>query len=87
MRTIRLFLQNLTWSYTYAALNAMFLYCKSRDLEVSPDKTKVTIYCNRNLQQQPVYIYDGQELEIDDGFVYLGTQFSYHGRFQKHKIS
>lgn len=67
-----------------AALNAMFLYCKSWDLEVNPAKTKVTIFCNRKLQQQPVFTYNGHELEIDDGFVYLGAQFSYNGRFQKH---
>ena len=28
-----------------AALNAMFLYCKSLDLEVNSAKTKVTIFC------------------------------------------
>ena len=27
-----------------AALNAMFLYCKSWDLEVNPSKTKITIF-------------------------------------------
>ena len=56
-----------------AALNAMFLYRKSWNLEVNPPKTKVTIFCNRKLQQQPVFTYDRQGLEIDDGFVYLGT--------------
>ena len=34
--------------------------------------------------KQPVFTYNRQELEIDDGFVYLGTQTSYNGRFQKH---
>ena len=27
-----------------AALNAMFLYCKSWDLEVNPSKTKITFF-------------------------------------------
>ena len=31
-----------------------------------------------------VFTYDGQVLEIDDNFVYLGTQFSYNRRFLKH---
>ena len=30
-----------------AALNAMFLYCKSWDLEVYPSKTKITVFSNR----------------------------------------
>lgn len=67
-----------------AALNAMFLYCKSWDLEVNPSKTKVTIFSNRKSQVKPVFTYNGQELDIDDSFVYLGAMFSYNGRFQKH---
>lgn len=67
-----------------AALNAMFLYCKSWDLEVNPAKTKVTIFSNRKLQQQLVFTYNGHALEMDEGFVYLGVLFSYNGRFQKH---
>ena len=62
----------------------MFLYCKSWDLEVNPTKTKVTIFTNKKLQNSPVFIYIGQELEIDDNFVYLGAMFSYNGRFQRH---
>ena len=58
-----------------AALNALFLYCKSCDLEVNQTKTKITIFCNIKLQQQPVCIYNGQELEIDDGFVILVHRF------------
>ena len=42
-----------------AALNALFLYCKSWDLEVNQAKTKITIFCNIKLQQQ--------ELEKDNG--------------------
>ena len=30
-----------------AAINAMYLYCNSWDLEVNPSKTKITIFCNR----------------------------------------
>ena len=29
-------------------------------------------------------MYNGQALEIDDKFVYLGAQFSYNGRFRGH---
>ena len=65
-----------------AALNAMFLYCKSWDLEVDPAKTKITLFLIESCSN--ILFSHGQELEIDDGFVYLGTQFSYNGRFQKH---
>ena len=66
-----------------SALNAMFLYCKSWDLEVNPAKTKITIFANRKNQQAPKFMYNGQELAVDDNFVYLGTMFSYNGRFLK----
>ena len=66
-----------------AALNAMYLYCKSWDLEVNPTKTKVTIFCNRKFEHNLVFTYNGQQLDIEDGFVYLGALFSYNGRFVK----
>ena len=66
-----------------AALNAMFLYCKSWDLEVNPSKTKITVISNRKIHQAPHFIYNGQDLDTDDSFVYLGTMFSYNGRFHK----
>ena len=61
-----------------AALNSMFLYCKSWDLEENLTKTKVTIFTNKTLQHNPVSTYSGKELEIDDSFVYLGAMFSYN---------
>ena len=36
------------------------------------------------MQHNPVFIYNGKDLEIDDSFVYLGAMFSYNGRFQRH---
>ena len=66
-----------------SALNAMFLYCKSWDLEVNLAKTKITIFSNRKPSDVPKFMYNGQELDVDDSFVYLGTMFSYNGRFIK----
>ena len=66
-----------------SALNAMFLYCKSWDLEVNPAKTKITIFSNRKPSDVPKFMYNRQELDVDDSFVYLGTMFSYNGRFIK----
>ena len=66
-----------------AALNAMFLYCKSLDLEVNPTKTKITIFCNRKSEHVPRFLYNGQELSVDDSFIYLGAMFSYNGHFTR----
>ena len=68
-----------------SALNAMYLYCKSWNLEVNPSKTKITIFCNKKFQHNYVFTYNGQASDIDDNFVYLGTLFSYNGRFLKNK--
>ena len=59
----------------------MFLYCKSWDLEVNPVKSKITIFSNRKPSDVAKFMYNGQELDVDDSFVYLGTMFSYNGRF------
>ena len=64
-----------------SALNAMYLYCKPWGLEVNPSKTKITIFSNKEFEHNLVFIYNGQALDIEDGFVYLGTLFSYNGRF------
>ena len=66
-----------------SALTAMYLYCKSWGSEVNPTKTKTTIFSNKKFEHNLVFIYNGQALDIEDGFVYLGTLFSYNGRFIK----
>ena len=45
-----------------SALNAMFLYCKSWDLEVNPVKTKITIFSNRKPSDVPKFIYNGSKM-------------------------
>ena len=64
-----------------SALNAMYLYCKSWDLEVNPTETKVTVFCSRTFEHNMTFTYNGQDLDIEDGFVYLGAFFSSNGRF------
>ena len=49
-----------------AALNAMYLYCNSWDLEVNPSKTKITIFCNRKFRHNHVFTYNSEALEIDE---------------------
>ena len=58
-----------------SALNAMYLYCKSWDLEVNPTKTKVTVFCNRKFEHNMTFTYNGQDLDIEDSCVYLGAFF------------
>ena len=66
-----------------AALNAMFLYCKSWDLEVNPTETKITTFCNQKSEHVQKNLYNRQELSVDDSFIYLGAMFSYNGHFTR----
>ena len=43
----------------------------------------ITIFCSKNFQHNYVFTCNDQVLDIDDSFVYLGTMFSYNGRFLK----
>ena len=64
-----------------SALNALYLYCQTWNLEVNPSKTKITIFCNRRFDHHFSFTYNNQVLDIVDNFVYLGTLFSSNGRF------
>ena len=60
----------------------MYLYCKSWDLQVNPSKTKITIFFIRSFEHNMTFTYNGQDLDIDDGFVYLVALFS--SNYQRH---
>ena len=60
----------------------MYLYCKTWDLEVHPSKTKI-IFSKNKFEHNLVFTYNGQNLDIEDSFVYLDTLFSCNGRFIK----
>lgn len=68
-----------------AALNAMFLYCKTWKLEVNESKTKVVIFCKKKIPQKPIFTYNGINLNVEDEFTYLGVLFSNNGKFAKTK--
>jgi hypothetical protein len=59
------------------ALNAMYLYCKSWKLEVKASKTKIVIFKKRisSLDVNPVFTFNGENINIEDEFTYLGTVF------------
>ena len=63
-----------------AALNAMFLYCKSWDLKVNPSKTKITIFSNKNLHNAPSFKYNGHNFR---SMIVLYTWELYFPAFSK----
>ena len=66
-----------------SALNDIYLYCKSWYLQVNPSKAKITIFCSREFEHNMNFTDNGQDLDIDDGFVCLGEVFSYNGHLIK----
>ena len=68
-----------------AALNAMFLYCKTWKLEINAMKTKVVVFNKRKLNNIPIFKYNGVNLNVVDEFSYLGICFSNNGSFSSHK--
>ena len=68
-----------------AALNAMFLYCKTWKLQVNASKTKVVVFSKKRLNNLPLFRYDGENLSVVDEFIYLGVTFSSNGSFSSNK--
>ena len=70
-----------------AALNAMYLSCKSWKLEVNASKTKIVIFKKRssNLDVNPVFTFNGENTNIEDEFTYLGTIYMSNGSFCKNQ--
>ena len=70
-----------------AALHAMYLYCKSWKLEVNESTTKIVIFRKRssNLDVNPVFTFNGENINIEDEFTYLGTVFMSNGSFCKNQ--
>ena len=66
-----------------AALNAMFLYCKTWNLSVNPTKTKVVVFEKTNYKNDYVFMYNGKALDVDADFSYLGMIFDRKGKFFK----
>ena len=58
-----------------AALNAMFLYCKSWDLEVNPCKTKITFFCNRKTENVPKFCITVKNYQLMTNLFFLVLLF------------
>lgn len=70
-----------------AGLNAMYLYCKCWSLEVNVSKTQIVIFRKRSykLNDNLVFSYNGQNIDIVNEFTYLGIVFTTNGSFCKNK--
>ena len=66
-----------------AALNSMYLYSQTWELEVNPAKAKIVIYTGRaksKVKENPVFTYNGEQNVVFDNFVYLGVTFTHRRR-------
>ena len=57
-------------------LNKLQKYSTEWGLRVNTKKTKICIFENRRLQQNQLWYYDGEPLDIVDSFCYLGMKFT-----------
>ena len=69
-----------------AALNSMYLYCKTWDLEINASKTKIVIFNKRKITEKPVFTLNNEILNVVDDFTYLGIIFMHNGSFSKNRI-
>ena len=64
------------------ALNAAFAYCNLWKLKINIDKTKIIRFSKRKPRYSPqTFWLNNQPVEIVDTYTYLGTVFSYNGKF------
>ena len=70
------------------ALKATLDYCKLWKLKINVDKTKIIRFSKRKPRNSPdPFLLNNEPVEIVDTYTYLGTIFSYNGKFNnaKHK--
>jgi hypothetical protein len=46
-----------------AALNSMYLYCKTWDLEINASKTRIVIFNRRKITEKPVFTLNNEILK------------------------
>ena len=61
------------------ALDAAHDYCKHWGLSVNSTKTKIMIFSKGRIRNKPSLNFGGDELEVVNEYVYLGTTFSSNG--------
>ena len=65
-------------------LNVFNEYCKNWKLKINIEKTKVVIFGNYIRIRNVTFFIDGQSIEIEKEFKYLGVLFTKNGRFVQH---
>ena len=64
------------------SLDLLDVYCSRWGLQVNTDKTKILVFRKRGgLRDNETWTYKGSQLEVVNGFNYLGTVFKYTGSF------
>ena len=64
-------------------LDTLHMYCNKWGLEVNASKTKIMVFRKRgNLKRNEAWTYNGVNVDVVDCFNYLGTIFSYNGKWQ-----
>ena len=49
-----------------AALNSMYFYCQTWKLEVNHSKTKVVIFSEKKIREEPVFTYNGKVIAVEE---------------------
>ena len=65
------------------ALNALSDYCNRWKLKINIEKTKIIRFSKRKSHNIPEFWLNNEKVKVVDDYVYLGTTFSYNGKFQK----
>ena len=58
-------------------------YCRLNKLAVNKSKSKIMIFHKGKLKRLPIFIYEGESIEVAKEFSYLGITFSSSGLFNK----
>ena len=69
------------------SLDYLHSYACMWNLTVNKSKTKIVVFGKRLRNQDYVFTYDGDILEIVDSYKYLGILFSANGNFHKCKVN
>ena len=60
-------------------IDKLFVYCQEWNLSVNIKKTKVVIFEKKKYNNEIVFHYDDNELDIVDSYVYLGINIKNTG--------
>ena len=64
-------------------LDALRLFCESRQLIVNTEKSKYMLVTKKRRHDQPVMVYNNKHLQAVENFTYIGVNFSRKNSFPK----